>query len=81
MGCPTAVWQGLPVGALTMSCRSLREHERITPSPHLYFLPLRSSEAQRQGVIPFPPTSMLGKFPCGQHGRLGEVGISIWEEA
>lgn len=40
----------------------LWEHERITPSPHLYFLYVRSSEDQRQGVIPIPHL-YAGKVP------------------
>lgn len=78
---PTAAWQGLPGGG-SHHFLPLWEHERITPSPHLYFLYVRSSEGQRQGVIPIPHL-YAGKVPSwaspdtttlGGWGRLGEAG-------
>lgn len=81
---PTAVWQGLPVGG-SHHFLPLWEHERITPHTHthLYFLYLRSSEAQRQGVTPFPHL-YAGKVPLWSSpdiGKLGEAGTTTWEEA
>lgn len=64
MGCPQtySCVAGAPSGG-SHHFLPLWEHKSITPSPHLY---LRSSEAQRRGFFSPPPTSILGKFPCGQ---------------
>lgn len=58
---PTAARQGLPVRALTTSChsRSLR-----ASSPQLTFI--SDPQTPRDKVLVPSPTSMLGKFPCGQ---------------
>lgn len=60
---PTAVWQGLPVGALTTSYHS--GNMRESP-PHLTFTSFMSDPLRTRGKVLFPsPIFRLGKFPCG----------------